>query len=76
MAPPSVQLLHTVRVPVPAFCGLVVAIVCDDPDAQVRAWADVSVLPSTLKEAPAGLVCTVTAIGDGVTTEYWKFGGT
>ncbi len=76
MPPPSLQLDHAYCVPVPALCGLVVAMVCDVPLLHVRVCAAVDALPSTVTEAPVGLACTVTEIGDGVTVEYWKFGGT
>ena len=36
IAPPSDQLFHTYRVPAAPFCGIVVAMECDEPCVQLR----------------------------------------
>jgi hypothetical protein len=46
--------------PVPPLCGEVVAIVWLEPGAQLKVWAVVYVVPSTVNERPDGLGCTVT----------------
>jgi hypothetical protein len=60
IAPLSDQLSHAYCTPVPADCGEVVAMVCDEPGSQLStSGAAVAVPPSTETRRWAGLVVTV-----------------
>jgi hypothetical protein len=58
IAPASLQLLNTYRVP-PEPCGETVAIVWFDPGTQLNTCGAANVFPSTIMLSPAGTVCTV-----------------
>ncbi len=52
IAPESLQLIQTYRMPVPPLCGDVVARVWLDPEFQVNVCVAVYEMPSTLYEMP------------------------
>lgn len=54
--------------PVPPLCGEVVAIVCPEPETQLKVCAVVYAVPSTVKPRPDGLGCTVTETVASVVT--------